>query len=192
VSDIVKSLMQIPGWPLHLILSGVPTLAKFLVPRDGDRQLRNRSYVVHLNPITAVNSEMMLKLQEKIMTKEGLVVDQTNTPEFMERLTHSCHGAFGTMIKRMQAAAEQAISAAEKQVRDQGPSSSTTTPIAVKMKHYANVYELETGASEQENIFSEGVDWKNITPLAALTTIIDSIPSVEKPRGRPRKRENAE
>ncbi|KAB1087575.1 ATP-binding protein [Neorhizobium galegae] len=192
VSDIVKSLLQIPGWPLHLILSGVPSLAKFLVPKDGDRQLRNRSYLVHLNPITAVNAEMMLKLQEKIMEKDGLAVDETDTPEFMERLIHSCHGAFGTMIKRMQAAAEQAISAAEKQVRDEAVDSLTITPIPVTMKHYASVYELETGASEHENIFSQGVDWKNITPLAALTTIIGSIPSTDKPRRRRFNREDAD
>ncbi|MBU1316486.1 MAG: ATP-binding protein [Alphaproteobacteria bacterium] len=192
ISDILKSLMQIPGWPLHLILSGVPTLANFLVPEDGDRQLRNRSYLVHLSPITAINSEMMLKLQQNIMTKEGIVVGDTNTPEFMERLTHSCHGAFGTMIKRMQAAAEQAIFAAEKQLREDDGRGVTTNPVHVTMAHYASVYELETGASAQQNIFSDGADWKNITPLAALTTIINSIPFVERPRGRRRKREIAE
>ncbi len=186
VSDIIKSLMQIPGWPLHLILSGVPALAKFLVPEDADRQLRNRSYLVHLSPITEVNAEMMLQLQHHIMEEEGLAVDETDTPDFMARLNRSCDGAFGTMIKRMQAAAEEALFEAENAVRSDIPQDAL--PRAVTLRHYAVVYERETGANAQMNMFAEGDGWKNLTPLSTLTDIIDSIPDVEKPRNRRRKR----
>jgi len=191
VSDIIKSLMQIPGWPLHLIVSGVPALAKFLVPKDADRQLRNRSYLVHLSPITAVNSDMMLQLQEYIMKEEGLLLGDTNNPEFVERLIRVCDGAFGTMIKRMQAAAEEALL----EVRGAPPVTDATTteplPMVVTMKHYANVYERETGASEYQNFFIEGVDWQKLTSLAVLSEIIDSIPTVEKPQSRKRKQVTA-
>ncbi|MBY5537700.1 AAA family ATPase [Rhizobium leguminosarum] len=179
VSDIIKSLLQIPGWPLHMILSGVPTLAQFLVPEDGDRQLRNRSYLVHLNKITKSNGEMMLKLQEHIMEKANVQLGETNTPEFMDRLIHSCHGAFGTMIKRMQCAAEEAT--LERQMMSESDSENSS-PVTVTLRHYASVYELETAALEEENIFMQE-KWSNISPLAALEDLVDSIPSVgNRPR----------
>ncbi|MBB4232201.1 ATP-binding protein [Rhizobium mongolense] len=183
VSDIIKSLLQIPGWPLHMILSGVPTLAQFLVPEDGDRQLRNRSYLVHLNKITDTNAEMMLKLQEHIMKEANIKVGETDNPEFISRLIHSCNGAFGTMIKRMQAAAEEAI--LERQLAgNYSDSRDQNEPICVGLRHYAAVYELETGALNEENIFVQ-TKWGKLSPLAALDDILDSIPRVEK---RPRQK----
>jgi hypothetical protein len=190
VSDIVKSLLQIPGWPLHIILSGVPTLANFLAPEDGDRQLRNRSYLVHLSKMTASNSEMMLNLQEHIMKKAGVQMSETNTPAFMERLTYASFGAFGTMVKRMQAAASEALFEAEMARFGTTDNADEASPTMVGLKHYATVYELETGSTKVQNIFlAGGNEWSSISPLAAIDEIRDGLP---KPKDGRRQRKRAE
>jgi type II secretory pathway predicted ATPase ExeA len=173
VSDIIKSLLQIPGWPLHMILSGVPTLARFLTRQD-DGQLRNRSNLLHFRPITDTNSELMLQLQELIMEKAGVAVAETNTPEFIERLTYSCSGALGTMIKRMQAAATEAIVEAKMSV-SQTPPALEKANIIITLAHYATVYELETGASDEVNLFLQDA-WRTISPLAPLHDILEEVP----------------
>ncbi|MGO6727354.1 ATP-binding protein [Rhizobium ruizarguesonis] len=187
VSDIIKSLLQIPGWPLHMILSGVPTLANFLVPQDGDRQLRNRSYLMHLSKVTASNSEMMLTLQTRIMKKAGVRMGETDTPRFMERLTYASFGAFGTMVKRMQAAASEALFEAE-MAGNGSKSGDDTAPIVVGLKHYAEVYELETGSTVPQNIFLAADDqWEKISPLAALDEIQDGLPKPKEGRRQQKK-----
>ncbi|NKL25505.1 AAA family ATPase [Rhizobium leguminosarum bv. viciae] len=187
VSDIIKSLLQIPGWPLHMILSGVPTLANFLAPEDGDRQLRNRSYLVHLGKMKASNSDMMLKLQNRIMKKAGVQMGETDTPSFMERLTYASFGAFGTMVKRMQAAASEALFEAE--IAMGGANSrDVTAPVVVGLNHYAGVYELETGSTKAQNIFLAGeTEWKNISPLAAIDDIRDGLPKPKEGRRQQKK-----
>ncbi|TAY13863.1 ATP-binding protein [Rhizobium leguminosarum] len=191
VSDIIKSLLQIPGWPLHMILSGVPTLANFLAPEDGDRQLRNRSYLVHLSKMTASNSEMMLRLQERVMEKAGVQASETNTPAFMERLTYASFGAFGTMVKRMQAAASEALFEAEMARFGSTDNVEETAPVVVGLKHYATVYELETGSTAAQNIFLAGVnEWSSISPLAAIDEIRDGLPKPKE--GRRQRKKGAE
>jgi hypothetical protein len=195
VSDIIKSLLQIPGWPLHMILSGIPTLASFLVPEDDDRQLRNRSYLMHFRRITKGHFDMMLVLQEEIMKRLGIsmvdgdsgfpevVRDTCNTPDFMERLAYSSFGAFGTMIKRMQMAASEALIEAQMVRGEPSDAVDDKSSIVIGLKHYAAVYELETGASSRQNLFLQD-DWRNISPLEPLKEIFDDIPEPKKGRGK--------
>lgn len=146
-----------------MILSGVPTLARFLTRQD-DGQLRNRSYLLHLRPITDENEELVLQLQEQIMESMGVGVTKaetgTNTPEFMKRLTYSCSGALGTMIKRMQAAATEAV--LEAKMSDlQSDLPLADAKITVTLEHYATVAYRLCAVVGQMKLFgaSENSDW---------------------------------
>ncbi|MBY5840389.1 AAA family ATPase [Rhizobium leguminosarum] len=160
VSDIIKSLLQIPDWPLHMILSGVPSLARFLSPEDGDSQLRNRSFIIELKQMAGKDAKALLGVQEQIFLGEGLSLGETNCEEFMYRLIHGCVGACGTIIQTIQAAAERAIVCPEK-----------ANPNVVTLKHYAYVYALNTGCRPSENVFLQD-DWKSIDPRQSLAKVL--------------------
>jgi hypothetical protein len=168
VSDIVKSLLQIPDWPLHIILSGVPSLALFLSAEDGDSQLSNRSHVVEFKQMTGRDADALLELQREIMAGEGVTVSETDTPEFMQRLIHSCRGACGTIIQTMQSAAERAITQ-----RDASKASSASAAV-VTYKHYAAVYAFNTGCRPSENVFLQD-DWEKIDPKHSLASVLAKV-----------------
>lgn len=157
VADIIKSLLQMPGWPLHMILTGVPSLARFLLPAEADSQLRNRSYVIELPPLSEADSEAMLHLQDIIMEGAHLSMDGVATPEFIQRIFHACSYAFGTTIQIMQAAAELAV----------GDGSNVVTA-----DHYARVYALNSGCRPRLNIFKQP-EWRSIQPRSSLAITMD-------------------
>ncbi|MBY3233449.1 AAA family ATPase [Rhizobium laguerreae] len=176
VSDIIKSLLQIPDWPLHMILSGVPSLARFLSPEDGDSQLRNRSFIVELKQMTNKDAKALLGVQKQIVLGEGLSLGETDSEEFMHRLIHGCVGACGTIIQTIQAAAERAIVYPEK-----------ANPNVVTLNHYASVYALYSGCRPSENVFLQD-DWKSIDPRLSLAKMLakatrDEMPIKTKKKG---------
>lgn len=175
VSDIIKSLLQIPGWPLHMILSGVPSLARFLSPEDGDAQLRNRSFVIELKQIARKDAPSLLKLQEHIADAEGVALDKTNAIEFMHRLIHAHGGACGTIIQAMQGAAERAASERE----ENGVCGDVSMPPVVTVKHYADLYALNTGCRSSDNVFLQE-DWETIDPSHSLASVLSKAPRNEK------------
>jgi hypothetical protein len=186
VSDIIKSLLQIPGWPLHMILSGVPSLARFLSPEDGDAQLRNRSIVVELKQITRKDAVSLLKLQEQIFHGEGMNMGETNTIEFIHRLIHGHNGACGTIIQTIQGAAERAVS--EHESRRHRELDTSDTPV-VTTKHYAEIYALNTGCRPSDNVFLQP-DWEKIDPNLSLVNVLAKATMDEKsPQSKKNKKE---
>jgi AAA domain len=193
VSDIIKSLLQIPGWPLHMILSGVPSLARFLSPEDGDPQLRNRSFVVELKQMTRKDTAFLLKLQTSIMQGEGVTVGDAASDSFIHRLLHACNGASGTIIQMMLAAADRAIAEHATSTIEAGTADSLVvgpagpSPAVVNIKHYAAVYALNSGCRPSENIFTEA-DWEEIDPSKSLAKVLAKAPhensSYSKPKGK--------
>ncbi|MGR8925378.1 TniB family NTP-binding protein [Rhizobium leguminosarum] len=179
VSDIIKSLLQIPGWPLHMIFSGVPSLARFLSPEDGDTQLRNRSIVVELKQMTRKDAKALLTLQQQVMAGDGVAVEETGTVEFMTRLIHACNGACGTIIQTMQEAAERAMTDHLAQVAL--PDGDHAVPT-VTIRHYADVYTLNTGCRSSDNVFLQD-DWEKIEPRHSLGIVL----SKATPAGTPDK-----
>ncbi|ACE92298.1 hypothetical conserved protein [Rhizobium etli CIAT 652] len=177
VSDIIKSLLQIPGWPLHMIFSGVPSLARFLSPEDGDTQLRNRSIVVELKQMTRKDAKALLTLQQQVMAGDGVAVEETGTVEFMARLIHACNGACGTIIQTMQEAAERAMTDHLAQVAL--PDGNDTVPM-VMIKHYADVYALNTGCRYSDNVFLQD-DWEKIEPRHSLGIVLSKATPTGKP-----------
>jgi hypothetical protein len=181
VSDIIKSLLQIPGWPLHMILSGVPSLGLFLSPEDGDAQLRNRSFVVELKQMTRPDAEALLTLQRHMMRDEGVSLDETDTIEFAQRLIHAYQGACGTIIQAIQGAIERA------QTEHENEAAGTSSGPAVKIKHYAAEYAFKFGCRPSANVFLVN-DWDKVDPRQSLAHVIAKAPRETKP-SRSRKKE---
>lgn len=181
VSDIIKSLLQIPGWPLHMILSGVPSLGLFLSPEDGDAQLRNRSFVVELKQMTRPDAEALRALQRHMVRDEGVLIGETDSIDFAYRLIHAYQGACGTIIQAIQGATERA------QIEFENNTAGTESGPSVTINHYAADYALKFGCRPSANIFLIN-DWDKVDPRQSLAHIIAKAPRETKP-SKPRKKE---
>lgn len=160
VSDVVKSLLQIPDWPLHIILSGVPALAQFLHrENETDRQLKNRSTIIELKKMTFPHDvKVMKKIMVHIITNEaGLLADSdVSENDFVHRQIHASQGAFGSMIQMIRSACEQAIRRND----------NTVTPL-----HFGAAYSMFSGCRPSQNIFVED-NWQTIMPDNSLAEIL--------------------
>lgn len=161
VADVIKSLLEIPGWPLHLILSGVPELAGFLHQSGKtNRQLKERSKVIELRRVTFPEDiVVMTKIVEKIITVEaGLVPDPAVLlVEFIHRLLHASSGAFGSMIQTSRHTCEISLR------RGSG---------VVGVDAFAAAYALESGCRPSQNIFTAKEGWLDILPVNSLQEMI--------------------
>ncbi|TBA20959.1 hypothetical protein ELH66_08090 [Rhizobium ruizarguesonis] len=139
VADILKSLVQLDGWPLHLILSGVPDLAKFIhLFGDADGQLKERSNLVELLPLVYPQDRKRVEriIIETVTKHAGLLLSKDLLPEapdlqdakadrttttvekqyqyvlsgdFVDRVLHASKGQFGSIIQKTRAACENAL-----------------------------------------------------------------------------------
>jgi hypothetical protein len=174
VADVIKSLLEIPGWPLHLILSGVPELAGFLHQSgQTNRQLKERSKIVELRRMTFPEDvPTMRKIVHKIVTVEaGLVADpEILSEEFVHRLMHASCGAFGSMIQTTRHVCEIALR-----------QKATSVGSAV----FASAYDLESGCRPSQNIFTAPAEkWKDIIPANSLAELVGEGRATQQKRTR--------
>lgn len=155
VQDVLKALVQIDGWPIHTIYSGVPALATFL---QGDRQLARRSYVMRYEPVEFPDdAEWIEKIVAAVVLEDcGMTrADDTQTDVFREKLCRAASGAFGQLVEIVQEACFRAA--------DNGQSQ-------VKLSDFSKVYEEMTGCTRRDNIFV-APNWREIVPANALDDI---------------------
>lgn len=162
IADVLKSLLQIPGWPLHLVFSGVPVLAKFL---DTEEQLRNRSMILELEQMSfPKHAKAMSKVVTRIIeTDAAMRLDGVTTDEMVHRLIRATNGAFGTMVQFVRAAVETELHAGSD---------------TVSVKSFAKVYRRFTGCRSNQNMF-ESSDWRTIVPANALANLVASCEAAE-------------
>lgn len=117
VLDSFKALLKEPTWPMILILSGVPDLAKHIEkekPTEDRRQLRFLLRPIHfemINPsrdITEVN-EMVYSYAEKA----GVSFDNLSTMDFLQRLVHAGAYRWGLVIELLRWALTICVEAGE-------------------------------------------------------------------------------
>lgn len=163
LADTVKSLLQIPGWPLHIILSGVPGMVEFL---DYDRQVKNRSMVMEFSPETVASAETLKAIVERIVVKHACMqlADNAREDEFIARLIHAADGAFGTIIQVVRAAVEHILHSTDKDGRP--------SPEVVTLNSFAEVYAAFTGCSPAQNVF-KAAKWHEIVPSNALRKVLE-------------------
>ncbi|TAV45455.1 ATP-binding protein (plasmid) [Rhizobium leguminosarum] len=162
VQDVLKNLMQIEGWPLHMIFIGTPALAKFL---QGDKQLANRCRVLMLPQLDPAKDSDFLErtLKEIVVDVGGLNMGWKESEELPQRLIRASFSCTGTAIQYIQEACFRAM--------DEGKT-------VVKIKHFAKVYEANTGCNKQDNLFSV-VAWEKIKPENALQEFMKTVEESE-------------
>ncbi len=146
VCDTLKGLMQNSDWPMWLILSGMPNLARII---ESDFQLRRRSSFVRLDQLTACKED--LKEIRKVLVNFGhkaeLSLDDLPIPELASRLLHGTEGRLGYLIEVVQ----EAFSLTLQEWRQ--------TPL---MGDFERAYESKTGCRPEHNVFADGVEWQNV------------------------------
>jgi hypothetical protein len=151
--DAIKSLVKLDDWPLHVILSGIPTLSAL---RTTDDQILRRSNSLAIRPVTvpADAQYVLTAIKTVAVTHCGLTLDPNlETEEFAGRLCASCGGAWGYMIEVVQNACFLAIE---------------NNREMLKVSHFAHNYRMKHGCRENENIFTApGEFWRKLVPANA-------------------------
>ncbi len=141
VRDTLKGILQLPGWPVFLVLSGTPSFVTLLVE---DPQLRRRTRYVHFADLKLPDDFRMIEfaLREIITGTAGLLVGKTLDRSFIQKLSHAAERQFGTLVELVQDATLLALSADRK---------------SVEVEHFARIFEPRIGmARSQSNVFSTG------------------------------------
>lgn len=149
IGNALKNLVQMPDWPVRIVLAGVAPLDDFL----SRKQLANRCTKIPFGKMLGATGLVTMTEVARLIIfdhaemKTSLHEDQ----EFMQRLMHGCDKDFGTMVQMIRGAVELAIYADERVVTD---------------KHFADCFESNTGRDETENVFV-AKNWEDIKPYTA-------------------------
>jgi hypothetical protein len=148
LQDRFKSLLVVPDWPLHLIVSGVPDLATLFT---GDQQLSNRSHVMRFEKLRFPGDKVLIvEFITDIVEHCGLKLEASIlTDNFMKRLVHATDGGAGTMIEMIRSASYKALSKGHAKL---GP------------KDFQFVYGRFSGSLPSENIMS-AASWAGNPPV---------------------------
>lgn len=154
IADVIKSLLQIDGWPLHAIFSGVPALAAFL---DAEKQLKERSIVMRFDTlIYPDNADFVRDILTNILEVDAqLSMGTIDNAEFIERLILATEGEFGSMINLIRYAAQTAHRRSKK---------------TVSKEDFIAAYARSTGCLPSQNVF-DCRDWRDIKPANSLRDI---------------------
>lgn len=152
VQDVLKSLMQIDGWPLHAIFSGTPSLKRFL---EGDKQLSNRSRVMRFYALSERKTKHLRFLDSaiaQVLQACEVNADWKTDDELPGRLLRAAAGSFGGVIQMLHEACFRALDRGRRQVT---------------IADFADVYRLNTGCMKRDNIFTSS-QWREISPRNAI------------------------
>ncbi len=149
IGNALKNLVQMPDWPIRIVLAGVAPLDEFL----SRKQLANRCTKIPFGKMVGASGAatmaevLRLIIFEHAEMKTSLHKDH----EFIQRLMHGCDKDFGTMVQMIRGAVELAI---------------FTDESVITNKHFANCFETNTGRDEAENVFI-AKSWEDIKPYTA-------------------------
>lgn len=172
LADTIKSLLQIDGWPLHVVLAGVPTLAQFL---EHEPQLRNRSMLVEIETMTfpahqdrvRTVVEGIIQHHAEMKIAKDLRFDARHDgkdDQIVHKIIRASEGGFGTMIQLVRSACLIAHS---------------ENAGAVGIPHFVQAFAQMTGCDDNANIFISS-DWATLTPSATVVAIGDKQHAAEK------------
>lgn len=147
VQEWTKDMMSLKHWPLHVIVSGMPTLDVLLAEKQVDRRSRIITFDVLACPADIHWVRHSVHEIAVVGCGLGLAQDVTSD-DFHERLCHASLGGFGTMTELTQEACFRAIRAQRSEVA---------------LRHFANEYDSH-GSPPEENIF-KSPDWRELSPI---------------------------
>jgi energy-coupling factor transporter ATP-binding protein EcfA2 len=103
VQDLLKTMVVLHDWLLHLILSGVPKIEKL----RHDEQIGRRSVLVPFHRLQCPDDADWVHACLKSVAVDGCGLqlhDDLEGDDFLGRLCHAVNGAWGTLIEMIQAA----------------------------------------------------------------------------------------
>ncbi|MHC2364197.1 ATP-binding protein [Rhizobium leguminosarum] len=150
IADALKQLVQMPDWPVRLILSGVPPLAYFL----SNSQLANRRTSVPFEGLVGpAGLETVKEVVRKVIEVHAELVAGDDFPDdFPERALHAASGQLGSLVQLVRGACERVI---------------FDRRSVVIYEDLAAFYGEWSGCRPHENVFTS-VDWVNLKPEEAL------------------------
>lgn len=152
IENTLKRLMQEKDWPVWLILSGLPTLAKFC---QSDASMRRRIRVVRFDDLVFPGSVKKVRqfIVEIAAPCRDILDEAMLSDEFVHRLMHAAMYQLGLLAEYVQDAIIECIEAGDQRL---------------DIGHFADVYVLRTGEREDSlNPFLAN-DWTSITVETAL------------------------
>lgn len=157
IANALKQLVQMPDWPLRLVLVGVNTLDTFV---RSQKQLEERTYRISFHPMSVAEGIAAIedKLPKIIVEQAGLeMAPELTTNEFVRRLLHASSLQFGSVVQMTRDATEVSLR----------EGSSTVTK-----EDFATAYRLAKGCVAEDNVFIAD-DWDQIDVGASSRPSID-------------------
>ncbi|MBY5660459.1 TniB family NTP-binding protein [Rhizobium leguminosarum] len=148
LTDTLKNMLQEDGWPIHLILCGLPEIVQ-IVDRDPKEQMEGRTIVLRLDELNCQEHSDLVALQfQAVLEEAGLGstidfgVDDPLTTDFLERLFHGARNRLGLMFRMLHFTIEDAIDHEED---------------TVTLEHWVRAYAKL--AKRGRNVFTEKEFW---------------------------------
>lgn len=190
VSDTIKNLMQIPDWPVWLILMGVPEIELFL-DRDPKRQLKRRTPPIQMKDLQDGDDPSDRELIEGIV---GALAEAGQCEiafpmdkDFVRRLMHAGLFRLGMTIQIIKYAIEQSLWDDDAIVPDtaEGGERWYLAP-----RHFQEAYRRISNCNVATNVFVAKEWWlieREVMDMDGELVLIDKDPDA-KPRTRRRTR----
>jgi RecA/RadA recombinase len=149
IGNALKNLVQMPDWPVRIVLAGVAPLEEFL----SRKQLANRCTKIPFGKMKGSTGASTMAVVTRLIIFEHAEMKTSlhKDEEFIQRLMHGCDKDFGTMVQMIRGAVELAIYADEK---------------VITTKHFVDCFETNTGRDDVENVFL-AKNWVDIKPYNA-------------------------
>jgi len=164
VRDTFKHLVQMPDWPIRLILCGVSPLERL---REGDKQIESRSTMMRLGALTSQHAAHVAGYVRLVVTDHaGLELADFLGGDFPDRVIHATGGCFGSVVHLIRLAVENAL------LKDTG---------IVTAENFAAAYAEMSGCSPTNNIFTAR-DWTSMTEGSARVRDEEEETQAPKPK----------
>ncbi|WP_105435866.1 TniB family NTP-binding protein [Neorhizobium tomejilense] len=173
VADIIKLMAQVEDYPIHLIFSGLPSIANFLSARrdlpNRDQQLSNRAHGVVELPILNAKSDEDLKVVREaligVTATANLRLGGDVNDDVLRRTMHAASYAFGSVVELMKKAFVNAL---------------TYGDTAVTKDNFAAAYAQWRGCLPHENVFLVDDDvWIDIRPENSASHLLPDTESAQ-------------
>lgn len=150
VSDTLKDIMHGAGWPVWLILSGLPSFANFV---EEDGQLRRRCRFLRFEGLCVSDDVSLIqRLIREYTDRAGVGSNDVLSDELAMRVIHASSNQLGISVELVQDAVDECLASNE---------------VALEIRHFAIAYGARTGCEQIHNIFV-APDWDRLDPNRTL------------------------
>jgi len=157
--SMIKGLMEIPGRPYVVILSGGPELEKFI---EKDPMVSERFYRAVLNPIAPDTAFRALVPEMAAFAQQVGMSFGEDVDDIAKRVIHASSNQLGRSLELVVDGIQEAAYAGA---------------VRVTMDMFADAYHRHTNCGKAQNIFLVPTpDWRRLSPIKVTKKTVDSAP----------------